>query len=360
MDNAAEIRDHWRDAIRRRVYVNALLTGSFLLINLLATIVASYGLLANSTAVVIGAMLIATLLGPISGIALALVEGNQELLRKALFAECVGAAMVVTIATVIGKIHVDIPLSAEILARTHPNLLDLMIALAGGAAGGVAIVNKRLSQGLVGTAIATALVPPLASCGISLAHGETRLAWGAFLLFFANFVAIQFASSVVLLIAGFHDITQIRRNRNAYLVRNAVSLVTLVVLAAIFVGNFRETILKQAYRTSVQQSLTHSLRRYSGVTLDDIAIDDSRHPTVILAVVRTPYSFDPERVAAIEAELPRSDGGSPELHIQSVIVKETTRNGYLHETHEPQAAEDGLENPRVVPSSEIDSNPTDN
>ncbi len=86
--------------------------------------------------------------------------------------------LVLCMALLIGVIHRDAPLTREILARTRPTLLDLIIALAGGAAGAYASASPRLSAGLVGVAIATALVPPLSACGICLGRGEANLGCG--------------------------------------------------------------------------------------------------------------------------------------------------------------------------------------
>src|SRR5690606_25504842 len=115
--------------LRARIADNAYLTREYVMMNLLATIVASYGLIQNSTAVVIGAMIIAMLLGPINGLALAFNDGNFKLLRRAGSAEAVGVVIVLVTSMVIGKIHQDIPATNEILSRTAPNILDLIIAL---------------------------------------------------------------------------------------------------------------------------------------------------------------------------------------------------------------------------------------
>ena len=164
-----------REAVRKDIHDNAVFSTALLTMNALATVVACYGLLEDSAAVVIGAMVIATLLGPITGIALALVDGDNGLLRKALLAEASGVVLVLCMALLIGVIHRDAPLTREILARTRPTLLDVIIALAGGAAGAYASASPRLSAGLVGVAIATALVPPLSACGICLGRGEASL-----------------------------------------------------------------------------------------------------------------------------------------------------------------------------------------
>lgn len=343
----------WQARVRRRVFINAVLSRTFIAINLLASIVAAYGLLSNSIAVVIGAMLIATLLGPISGIALALVDANYQLLRRALVAEAAGALLVILVSYGIGSIHRSIPLGYEILSRTHPNLLDLMIALAGGAAGGLATVTRRLNQGLVGTAIATALVPPLASCGICLAHGETRLGWGAFLLFFANLVSIQFSSSVVLWMAGFRNLLAME-DKKKHLVQNLVSAAILLMLGTTFAFRFADNLARQGYEARVRSSLLKALETYPGTHLSDLAITSESSKVVILAVIRTPYSLTPDRVAKVERQLP-SNGTPVELHVQSILVKEVTREGYLHETHQPAAPEEQLRAPEAPSGTPADS-----
>ena len=130
--------------VRQRIHDNASLNSSYVLMNALATIVACYGLLADSTAVVIGAMIIAMLLGPITGIALGLVDGDNQLLQSAFIAEIVGALTVTGIAYIIGRIRQNIPVGHEIMARTAPNIFDLIIALAGGAAGHMQLFHRVL------------------------------------------------------------------------------------------------------------------------------------------------------------------------------------------------------------------------
>ena len=191
MPKTADATDPKPDAhagVRRQITEGSVFDTPYALMNVLATVVACFGLLENSAAVVIGAMLIAMLLGPISGIALALVAGDMALLRRALLAEVCGVLLVLATSFALGRFYRDLPLGGQILSRTSPNVLDLFIALAGGAAGAYATITPKLRAGLVGVAVATALVPPLSVCGLCLARGETGLAWGGFLLFFANFV----------------------------------------------------------------------------------------------------------------------------------------------------------------------------
>jgi uncharacterized hydrophobic protein (TIGR00271 family) len=326
-------------AVREDIRQNAAFTKPFVVMNALATVVACYGLLADSTAVVIGAMIIAMLLGPIAGIALALVDGDSSLLRTALLAEAGGAALVLAVSFTLGCVHRDLPLTHELLARTHPNLLDLMIALAGGAAGAYATVSPRLSVGLVGVAIATALVPPLSTCGICLARGASDLAWGGFVLFFTNLVAIQFASSVVMWLHGFHAVTRTGENgenqgktRSHLLLTNGVSFAVLTLLTVTMGISFTRSISTQRFESETRARLETALQAYPGANLADLRFGHDGAREKVTAVVRTPFSFSPARVRAMEAFLPHPAGRRVDLTVRSVIVKEATRNGYLHET----------------------------
>ena len=324
-----------RQKVRDNIHGNATLSVAYIVMNALATIVACYGLLSDSTAVVIGAMIIALLLGPIEGIALALVDGDNRLLRRAFLAEAIGAALVLVIAFTIGLIHSDIPITNELLARSHPNIMDLIIALAGGAAGAYATISPRVSAGLVGVAVATALVPPLSSCGIFLAEGHLKLAFGAFLLFVVNLVAIQFASSVMLWLHGFHLVIRRdapgTRHEKRVLWQNAISFIILLMLTIVMAVNFSHYFSRQRFENDVKKTLEGKLADYQGVYLADTRFQTKDKIDLVTAVVRTPFFLTPVDVKNLENALPVINDKKPELHILSVIVKEAASRGYLHE-----------------------------
>lgn len=191
-----------RPETRSLVWAGARLSTNYFVMNAAATLIAGYGLLANSEAVIIGAMLIAMLYGPILGIGLALAELEVSLLYRSVVTETIGAAWVFGIGYALGWFHGNVPVTDEMLARTAPNILDLMIAFVGGAAGAYATASTRISSAVVGVAIATALCPPLTACGILLSHGYPQLAAGAALLFFTNLVAIAVAAMATFLVLG--------------------------------------------------------------------------------------------------------------------------------------------------------------
>lgn len=301
-------RERHRAAVRSSVAEISSFDEAYVVMNVLATIVASYGLLADSAAVVIGAMVIAMLLGPISGMGLALVDGNSRLLRRASTALVGGLIVVFVTALVIGFFNKEIPASREMLGRTAPNLFDLMIALGGGAAGAYAVISPRLSIAFVGVAIATALVPPLSTCGLFLARGEFALSGGAFLLALANIVGIQFASSVVFFLNGFRHITKGKKLSRGVLVEDIVSVVALLMLAGLLTANLHRLVATKLYESSVRNVLKADLVQYPGAYLADVRLSRTDKSIIVRALVRGPAPFPAQEVAKMESTLPPPPG----------------------------------------------------
>ena len=294
----------YRAVVRRQIHVGAQLDQSFLVMNGLATVVACYGLLLNSTAVVIGAMLIAMLLGPIMGIALGLVDGDQRLLGTALLTEVVGAGLVLGLAVVIGVLHADIPAGSEMMARTAPNILDEVVALAGGAAVAYALASRRLAAGMVGVAIATALVPPLAACGMFLGRGELDLARGALLLYLANFVAIQFSASVVLWLQGFHKLVpRTGRSLGSVLVGNAISVVVLMALTAVLAFNFYQSASTERFDREVRTAVADVLAQLPDTELVSQRFELANGTLVVDLTVRSLRDLRYDEVLALQTDL---------------------------------------------------------
>lgn len=205
-------------------------TGRFWALQAFAIVIATMGLSANSAAVVIGAMLVAPLMTPIMAVATALALGWP---RRALvpLAGVVGAALgSVVLAFVLTALVTTSTVTDEILARTSPDLRDLLVALAAGAAGALGTARQDVSASLPGVAVAVALVPPLATIGACLQLGQLDLASGAFLLFATNLVAIVAAGILVLLWCGFVPARLIQRGRAAVWGGTAATAVLLVAV----------------------------------------------------------------------------------------------------------------------------------
>lgn len=170
---------------------------SFGLLTALSTAIACLGLIQGSTAVVIGAMVVAPLMVPLIAAGLALVQGNYLLFKSSVQTMLRGVSLSMGVALVIGLIIPQSDISSELMARGTPTILDLGVAYFAGFAAAYALALPELLGALAGVAIAVALVPPLASCGIALADARWMLAQGAGLLFLSNTVAIILGAATV-------------------------------------------------------------------------------------------------------------------------------------------------------------------
>jgi uncharacterized hydrophobic protein (TIGR00271 family) len=181
----------------------------FFLLVVLSCSIATLGLIIDSPAVIIGAMLVAPLMSPIIGIGLASIAGDTRMLRNAISALIRGAVLAIFLSALVTFINSYLPivslhiLPGEVVARTRPTPIDLVIALAGGLAAAYAMTQPNLSAALPGVAIATALMPPLCTVGIGLALRRWDVAGGALLLFTTNAVTITFAADLVFFLRGF-------------------------------------------------------------------------------------------------------------------------------------------------------------
>ena len=174
------------------------------------------------------------------------------------------------------------------MARTAPNLLDLMVALAGGAAGAYATVSPRLSIGFVGVAIATALVPPLSAASILLARGEINLALGALLLTFTNIVAIQFAASVVLWLSGFKRISRTYGlSLLAFAKVSGISIMMLLTLAVFLTTSLHRVVSEERYKALTRFTLQEEMKSSLGSHLVQVRFDETTPgKNIVMAVVR--------------------------------------------------------------------------
>ena len=168
--------------------------GTNLWILIFATVIASLGLNVNSTAVIIGAMLITPLMGPIMGIGLSIGLNDFELMKRSLKSYAVTTLFSVVTATLYFLFTPLDEVQSELLARTSPTIYDVLIALMGGLAGIVALATKEKGNVIPGVAIATALMPPLCTAGFGLATGNLLYFLGAFFLYFIDSVFISLAT----------------------------------------------------------------------------------------------------------------------------------------------------------------------
>lgn len=178
----------------------------FVMMMTLASILASLGLIQGSTAVVIGAMLVAPLMGPLLGAGLAVTQGNAKLFRTALTSIGIGIAIGLSASIIVGLLNPGFEPSLEVEARGDPDLFDLGIALASGLAAAYAQARPNVLGTLAGVAIAAALVPPLAVVGIALMSARSDIAVNASILLVTNVIAITLGAAFVFQMIGVQSV----------------------------------------------------------------------------------------------------------------------------------------------------------
>ena len=241
------------DSIRKGVEFK----GANLWILIFAIFMASLGLNVNSTAVIIGAMLISPLMGPIMGVGLSVGLNDFELMKRSLKSFLVTTAFSVSTATVFFILAPIAGSQSELLARTSPTIYDVFIALFGGLAGVVALSTKEKGNVIPGVAIATALMPPLCTAGYGLATGNLIYFLGAFYLYFINSVFISLATYIGVRLMHFQRKEFVDKTREKTVRKYIVLIVILTMCPAVYLtfGIIKSTLYEAAANRFINEQL---------------------------------------------------------------------------------------------------------
>lgn len=277
----------------------------YFLLVILSCSIATFGLITDSAAVIIGAMLVAPLMSPILGLSLASVAGEQRMFRNAVLALVEGVVLAAVFSAFLGWVahalpfNILIELPGEIIARTHPTPFDLGIALAGGAAAAYALAQPRLSAALPGVAIATALMPPVCTVGIGLALGNLQVAGGAVLLFLTNLAAISFAGIVVFIALGFRPLHI--GDTWHHTPRSLFFSAVLVLLTAVPLVILTLRIVEQVHSSQeIREAVAIELSSIPDAELVEMSVDGSNSTLHLRITVRTFHQPDYWQVVALQ------------------------------------------------------------
>ena len=260
----------------------------------LSAALATLGLLTNSAAVIIGAMLVAPLMSPLSSFSTGMATGILHLTRRASVTLFMGVTLALLISIVMGVLlPIDTP-TDEMLARGSPNLLDAAIALVSGWVAAYATARKGIPAALAGVAIAAALMPPICTIGLGIALRDISLAIGANLLFLANIAFIIAAQYITFLWMGMHpsedrEGATLNRSRAWWFVLFAITLIILLVFArlgsqAVDEAHIRERLQAEAFQGAV-------VVEYQVIT---------SVPLEVLLIVQSDHAITPEEVTAAQ------------------------------------------------------------
>ncbi|MGF7148263.1 putative hydrophobic protein (TIGR00271 family) [Sphingomonas zeicaulis] len=310
-------------------------TPRYLLMTLLAAGIAMLGLLLSSPAVVIGAMLLSPLMGPIIGFGFSLALFDFKAMRDSLQALALGAVIAVLFAALIVTFSPIQTVTAEIAARTRPNLFDLIVAILSAVAGAYAVIRERHGT-IVGVAIATALMPPLATVGFGLATRNWTVFGGALLLFFTNLMAIALTASVMARFYGFGSALSPKQTRLQATLVIATLLALAVPLGLTLRQIGREAVAARQTRDAIAAQFVNAAR------IDDLEIQHGADAMRVSAVVFTPTYRKDAEAAAIEALRGRIDR-PVELSLDQVIIGQgdvTAEQAQVQAARESQQAQE--------------------
>ena len=319
------------DSIRKGVEFK----GANLWILIFAIFMASLGLNVNSTAVIIGAMLISPLMGPIMGVGLSVGLNDFELMKRSLKSFLITTAFSVTTATIFFLLAPIAGSQSELLARTSPTIYDVFIALFGGLAGVVALSTKEKGNVIPGVAIATALMPPLCTAGFGLATGNLLYFLGAFYLYFINSVFISLATYIGVRVMHFQRKQFVDKAREKLVRRYIIWITVGTMCPAVYLtyNIVRETF----YQTSASHFITEELQFPDSQILSREISYDKREIKVVLIG----KEVSKEQIADAQRRLPdynlaktnlvifqgMGDGNTVDIsNIKSMVMEDFYRN----------------------------------
>jgi uncharacterized hydrophobic protein (TIGR00271 family) len=298
------------DNIHKEIIKGISFKGTNLWILFFAIIIASVGLNVNSTAVIIGAMLISPLMGPINGMGYSIATYNGDLFKQSLknFGYAVGISLLASTAyfaiTPISTAH------SELLARTSPSIYDVLIALFGGLAGIIAISSKNKGNVIPGVAIATALMPPLCTAGYGLATAHWEYFFGAIYLFLINSVFIALASVIISQILKFPIRKTVDESQKRKINRWISTVIVIMILPSIYFGYL--LVVKERFNENANKYILN-VSTYEGNYLLKSDINPS---SKTITLVYGGLKLDDEQKSAIIEKANSFNLGKPTIHVQ--------------------------------------------
>ena len=279
--------------------------------------IATFGLVANSAAVIIGAMIIAPLMLPIRGLAFGALQGNVLLIRYAITAILTGTTIALLISCILGWLIGISNFGSEIQARSQPTLLDLGVAIAAGAISAYAKIEPRISGSLAGTAIAVALMPPVCTIGLGLSQGEWQLSQGASLLYMTNLLGITLSCMITFLVGGYARLQRARR----VLILTSILTASLVIPLSV---SFAFLVRQAKLETLLQRILLSRTVTFQRVELVRTAIDWVSVPPKARLFVRSTEPITPKQVRLVEEFVAQQMGQKFKLVLEINAIQEIT------------------------------------
>lgn len=320
---------HMRDSLMDDSELNR----DYVVMTIGACIIATLGLLSNSAAVIIGAMLVAPLMLPIRGMAFGFLEGDIELIKEGAKALGVGTAIAIVLSLALGLMLGLSEYGSEVWARSEPTLLDLGIAITAGGISGFAKVQPKLSNTLSGTAIAVALMPPVCVIGLGLAQGKMALSQGATLLYVTNLIGITLACMLAFWLTGYAPFQKARKPLRFVLIFTAALIVPLAI-------SLIELVRQNRLEDEVRDVLVGGTLTFQRSELVNSDINWRTKPPEVRLKVYTTEPVTPKQVQLLEEYVEDRMDREFKLILRVSEVEEVTREEAQPASAEPISDEE--------------------
>ena len=302
-------------SLNRSLWRGAEPSVNYYIMLFLSGVISALGLLAGSTAAIIGAMIVAPLMGPIVAVAFAITMGNRRLLKRAGLSVVTSVLLTVGTAYVICNIIGLNTLNAEILERTRPTLLDLAIGLAAGAAGSFAKPRKDVADALPGVAIAVALVPPLSVIGIGLSFEDQTIVVGSTLLFLTNLAGIVLSGGLVFI---WQDYGSLQRAKGGL----TASTIVLCLLGIPLGLPMRNLIIEERARTFVGRLIREETNTYRNADIRRLRVkEQGKYLMIDLEVAAPAESISENQVYLVHQFLEKKMAQPSQMNVKIFPVQ---------------------------------------
>ncbi len=315
------------DVVYQEAYEGRQFDAVYFAMMIFACLIALMGLLLNSPAVIIGAMLISPLMGPILACGLALTTAEWSLGKKAVRNLVLSVVEVVLIAVVATHLSPLREVTPEILARTNPNLMDLLIAFFSGLAGTVALASRKTAFTILpGVAIATAVMPPLATVGYGLGTRQWMIARGAFMLFCTNFTAIVLSASLIFLLIGLRPQVERLGESHPLLIRwrIAIAAAVLLVISIPLMRTLIHAAQQSNIRGQVHDTLKRTVQSQANRQLDSVRVELHPGSVVVGATIQTADYMEPTDIERLQSAVEKRIGMPVRLQVQQLQLARKT------------------------------------
>jgi uncharacterized hydrophobic protein (TIGR00271 family) len=309
-------------AVIKDIYSEVEVTAGYFVTLTLANLIALSGLINNSAPVIIGAMLISPLMGPILSFGFAFITGEEMVLKRAVRKITISVVLTIVVALIASYLSPLKEITTEIVSRTKPNIYDLAIAFFSGTAGAVAICTKKNYLTIVpGVAIATAVIPPLSVAGFGLGTGHFQIAFGGFFLFFTNFVAIIIATCIVFYFYGFKPSLYTEADISHLKKRVSMLAVVLLIISIPLIYTLHKSISEITMQKKINDLLRHELDREKKSRLQTFSYLEKDGSLEISAIVNTVDYIRDKDIEDIEKDISASLETTAKLNLDQIKVQ---------------------------------------